>query len=30
MGHLVAFGPTVEAAADLVREARRRLNREGA
>jgi 5-(carboxyamino)imidazole ribonucleotide synthase len=29
MGHLVAFGPTVEAAADLVREARRRLQREG-
>jgi 5-(carboxyamino)imidazole ribonucleotide synthase len=29
MGHLVAFGATVEAAADLVREARRRLQREG-
>jgi 5-(carboxyamino)imidazole ribonucleotide synthase len=28
MGHLVAFGPTVEAAADLVRNARRRLQRE--
>jgi 5-(carboxyamino)imidazole ribonucleotide synthase len=27
MGHLVAFGSTVEAAADLVREARRRLQR---
>ena len=30
MGHLVAFGSTVEAAAELVREARRRLQREGA
>jgi 5-(carboxyamino)imidazole ribonucleotide synthase len=30
MGHLVAFGTTVEEAADLVREARRRLQREGA
>ena len=29
MGHLVAFGATVQAAADLVREARRRLQREG-
>ncbi len=28
MGHLVAFGPTVETAAELVREARRRLRRE--
>jgi 5-(carboxyamino)imidazole ribonucleotide synthase len=28
MGHLVAFGPTVEAAAESVREARRRLRRE--
>jgi 5-(carboxyamino)imidazole ribonucleotide synthase len=30
MGHLVAFGSTVEEAAELVREARRRLQREGA
>jgi 5-(carboxyamino)imidazole ribonucleotide synthase len=30
MGHLVAYGSTVQAAAELVREARRRLRREGA